>query len=91
MECDKYTSQIDFLNGGGKFFSNTNKNYEDILKTIRKDITDVDLDRLDGVCDEYKLLLESYADKMDISDNRINKLVDGLTERIEMLKDRIGK
>lgn len=87
MECDKYTSQIDFLNGGGKFFSNTNKNYEDILKTIRKDITDVDLDKLDGVCDEYQMLLESYADKMDISDNRINKLVDGLAERIEMLRN----
>lgn len=91
MECDKYTSQIDFLNGRGKFFSNTNKNYEDILRTIRKDITDINLDRLDGVCDEYRILLESFADKMDISDNRINKLVDGLTERIEMLKDRIGK
>lgn len=87
MECDKYTSQIDFLNGGGKFFSNTNKNYEDILKTIRKDITDVDLDKLDGVCDEYQMLLESYADKMDISDNRINKLVDGLAERIETLRN----
>lgn len=91
MECDKYTSQIDFLNECGKFFSNTNKNYEDILRTVRKDITDINLDRLDGVCDEYQLLLESYADKMDISDNRINKLVDGLAERIEILKDRIGK
>lgn len=91
MECDKYTSQIDFLNGCGKFFSNTNKNYEDILRTIRKDITDINLDKLDGVCDEYQLLLESYADKMDISDNRIIKLVDGLTERIGMLKDGIGE
>ena len=89
MECDKYTSQIDFLNGGGKFFSNTNKNYEDILKIIRKDIVDVDLDRLDGVCDEYQMLLESYADKMDISDNRINKLVEGLAERIEMLRNNV--
>lgn len=69
MECDKYTSQIDFLNGCGKFFSNTNKNYEDILKTIGKDITGINLDRLDGVCDEYRILLTSFADKMDISDN----------------------
>ncbi len=87
MECDKYTSQIDFLNGCGKFFSNTNKNYEDILRTIRKDIININLDGLDGVCDEYRILLTSFADKMDISDNRINKLVDGLAERIEMLRN----
>lgn len=79
------------FNGSGKFFSNTNKNYEDILRTIRKDIININLDELDGVCDEYRILLTSFADKMDISDNRINKLVDGLTERIEMLKDGVGE
>ena len=84
MECDKYISEIDFNNGQGKFFTNVSKDYEDILRVIYKDI-DIDINKLDGLCEEYRLLLEKYKDKIDLSNERINKLVDGLNIRINKL------
>lgn len=91
MECDKYLDEINFSYGTGKFFTNTNKNYEDILKVIGKDIVNIDIKRLDGLCDEYHSLLEKYKDKLDMSDKRIEKLVNGLQERIRKLENHIEK
>lgn len=91
MECDKYLDEINFSYGTGKFFTNTNKNYENILKVIGKDIVNIDIKRLDGLCDEYHSLLEKYKDKLDISDKRIEKLVNGLQERIRRLENYIEK
>lgn len=91
MECDKYLDEINFSYGTGKFFTNTNKNYEDILKVIGKDIVNIDIKRLDGLCDEYHSLLEKYKDKLDMSDKRIEKLVNGLQERIRRLENYIEK
>lgn len=86
MECDKYINEINFSKGSCKFFTNTNKNYEDMLKTLGNSIADINLSKLVGLCDEYRNLLETYKDKMDISDKRIEKLVNGLKERIEKLQ-----
>ena len=69
----------------------TNKNYEDILKVIGKDIVNIDIKRLDGLCDEYHSLLEKYKDKLDMSDKRIEKLVNGLQERIRRLENHMEK
>ena len=91
MECDKYLDEINFSYGTGKFFTNTNKNYEDILKVIGKSIVNIDIKRLDGLCDEYHSLLEKYKDKLDMSDKRIEKLVNGLQERIRKLENHIEK
>ena len=91
MECDKYLDEINFSYGTGKFFTNTNKNYEDILKVIGKDIVNIDIKRLDVLCDEYQSLLEKYKDKLDMSDKRIEKLVSGLQERIRKLENHIEK
>lgn len=91
MECDKYLDEINFSYGTGKFFTNTNKNYENILKVIGKDIVNIDIKRLDGLCDEYQSLLEKYKDKLDMSDKRIEKLVNGLQERIRRLENYIEK
>lgn len=91
MECDKYLDEINFSYGTGKFFTNTNKNYENILKVIGKDIVNIDIKRLDGLCDEYQSLLEKYKDKLDMSDKRIEKLVNGLQERIRKLENHIEK
>ncbi len=84
MECDKYINEMNFVNGTGKFFTNTNKNYDDILKTIGK--IHIHSKQLDGLCDEYHDLLEQYKDKIDMSDKRIDKLVDGLNQRINKLE-----
>lgn len=91
MECDKYLDEINFSYGTGKFFTNTNKNYEDILKVIGKNIVNIDIKRLDGLCDEYHSLLEKYKDKLDMSDKRIEKLVNGLQERIRRLENHMEK
>ena len=87
MQCDKYTDEIYFSSGKGKFFSNTDKDYEDILKTIGKDILRIDLSKLKGICDDYRLILEKYQDKLDISDKRKEKLVSGLDKRITKLSE----
>lgn len=89
MECDKYLDKMNFSSGTGKFFTNTNKNYEDILKVIGKDIVNIDIHKLDGLCDEYRSLLEKYKDKLDISSKRIEKLVSGLQKRIIKLERNI--
>lgn len=87
MQCDKYTDEIYFFSGKGKFFSNTDKDYEDILKTIGKDILRIDLSKLKGICDDYRLILEKYQDKLDMSDKRKEKLVSGLDKRITKLSE----
>ena len=89
MECSEYTDYLNFINGCGKFFSNPRKDYDDILKIILKDIRNVDLQKLDGLSDEYKEMLKNYQTKLDISDLRIEKLVNGLQYRIEKLKNYI--
>ncbi len=91
MECDKYLDEINFSYGTGKFFTNTNKNYEDILKVIGKNIVNIDIHKLDGLCEEYHSLLEKYKDKLDMSDKRIEKLVNGLQERIRRLENHMEK
>lgn len=90
MQCDKYTDEIYFSSGKGKFFSNTDKDYEDILKTIGKDILRIDLSKLKGICDDYRLILEKYQDKLDMSDKRKEKLVSGLDKRITKLSEFIS-
>lgn len=91
MECDKYLDEINFSYGTGKFFTNTNKNYEDILKVIGKNIVNIDIHKLDGLCEEYHSLLEKYKDKLDMSDKRIEKLVNGLQERIRRVENHMEK
>ena len=90
MQCDKYTDEINFSSGKGKFFSNTDKDYEDILKIIGKNILRVDLSKLKGICDDYRLILEKYQDKLDMSDKRKEKLVSGLNKRINKLSEFIS-
>ncbi len=89
MECDKYINEINFSHGSGKFFTNTNKDYEDILHILGTNICDIHINDLDGLCEEYRTLLEKYKDKIDLSDKRINLLVNGLNLRITKLSKHI--
>ena len=90
MQCDKYTDEINFNRCYGKFFSNPSKNYEDILKTSKDSVKRINISKLDGLSNEYKKLLRTYQNKLDISDTRINKLVDGLNIRINKLGQHIN-
>lgn len=89
MECDKYINEINFSHGSGKFFTNTNKDYEDILHILGTGICNIRINELNGLCEEYRTLLEKYKDKIDLSDKRINLLVNGLNLRITKLSKHI--
>ena len=86
MQCDKLTSEINFSNGTGKFFTNTNKNFSEMLSNI-KDISRIDISALDGLVDEYKSILLKYQCYTDSSLDRIDKLCNGLQIRIDKLKE----
>ena len=86
MQCDKIVANMNFVTGTGKFFSNTNKKYDDILKTVLPDVGKIDVSLLDGLADVYEKLLKEYQNKTDMSDNRITALYQGLKYRINKLK-----
>ena len=88
MQCDKLTSEINFSNGTGKFFTNTNKKFSEILSNI-KDISRIDISAFDGLVDEYKNILLKYQPYTDSSLDRIEKLCNGLQIRIDKLKEFI--
>jgi len=90
MQCDKLTNEMNFYNGYGKFFNNINKKYEDILKQV-KDIQRIDIRKLDGLVEEYKNILEKYRPYTDATQERVNKLIEGLELRINLLKRYITK
>lgn len=85
MQCDKLTNEISFVNGNGKFFSNTNKDYEEMLKNLG-DLSYIDFDKLNGLVDMYREVLEKYQIYTDSSRERINKLCEGLEIRIKRLQ-----
>ena len=89
MQCEKLTNNINFFNGRGKFFSNTNKDYEEILKSIGNNISKINISKLDGLVEEYRGMLEKYKMYTDSSSERINKLCEGLECRIKMLEKKI--
>ena len=78
-----------FSNGVGKFFTNTEKKYEDILKIIGNGVIRIDIEKLNGLVDMYKNELYKYQAYTDISDLRIEKLCEGLEARISMLGKQI--
>lgn len=57
MECNKLTEEINFNKGYGKFFSNSNKEFNNILKTLGNNIKRIDLSKLDGITKEYRDIL----------------------------------
>ena len=85
MQCYKLTNEMNFVNGNGKFFSNTNKDYEEILKSIGN-ISNVDFSKLNGIVEEYRKVLEEYQTYTDSTQERINKLCEGLEIRIKKIQ-----
>lgn len=90
MQCDKIVANMNFVTGTGKFFSNTNKKYDDILKTVLPDVGIIDVSLLDGLADVYEKLLKEYQNKTDMSDNRIAALYQGLKYRVNKLKQLVS-
>ncbi len=94
MQCDELTENMNFNKGEGKFFSNPAKDFEQVLKVLGRNITRININKLNGLCDEYENILLKYKDKINMSQVRIDNLVNGLKTRIEKLQyyiDRIKK
>lgn len=91
MNCDKPSMNMIFSKGKGKFFTNTSKDFENILKIIGCDYLPKNIDKLKDITKEYEKLLKEYQPKFDISEQRIDKLVNGLNTRISMLEKYIEK
>lgn len=89
MQCSKITSKMNFYDGYGKFFYNTNKKFSDYLNYI-SNLSRFDLSLLGNIVEEYKNLLYKYRETMNMSETRIEKLVNGLDYRINHLKEIIG-
>ena len=89
MQCDKVVANMDFTHGNGKFFSNTEKNFDEILKVIYDDVKNIDINLLNGLGDEYQKMLKKYQNQTDMSDNRIEALYNGLNYRINKLKQKL--
>lgn len=89
MQCDKVVANMNFEYGKGKFFSNTEKDYDEILKIIYKDVKNINIDLLNDLPLDYENLLKKYQSKTDMSDSRITALCQGLWVRIQKLKQNL--
>lgn len=92
MCCDEYTQNMDFTHGYGKFFTNTSKDYNAILKSLDWDtIRAIHIQDLKGLSEEYYTLLKSFQSEMDYKnkewfDERLKKLKNGLSTRIDLFE-----
>ena len=92
MCCDEYTQNMDFTHGYGKFFTNTSKDYNAILKSLDWDtIRAIPIQDLKGLSEEYYTLLKSFQSEMDYKnkewfDERLKKLKNGLSTRIDLFE-----
>ena len=83
MQCDKLVNEMNFYDGKCKFFTNTNKNVSDLLKYI--DLSNYNLKTLAEIPIMFKEQLEKYKNNKDMTDERIEKLYNGLSYRINSL------
>ncbi len=60
-------------------------NFDTILDYI-KDLKRFDLNKLDGICEEFEVLLHKYQNITKMTERRINKICTLLFSRINKLK-----
>ncbi len=82
-----YSDEEVIINGDGRFFYNVS-NFDNILDNI-KDLKKYDLNKLDGICEEFDELLHKYQHITKMTDRRINKICTLLFSRINKLKKKI--
>lgn len=82
-----YNDEELIINGDGRFFYKVEK-FDSVLSYI-KDFNRFDLSKLDGLCEEFDILLHEYQHITKMTDRRINKLCTLLFNRINKLKRAI--
>ena len=92
MCCDEYTQNMDFTHGCGKFFTDANKDYSAILKSLDMDTSRaIPIQNLKGLSEEYYVFLKSFQSEMEYknkewSDERLKNLKNGLSTRIDLFE-----
>ena len=85
MQCNELTENLNFHRGICKFFTNGKKDFDKMLDTVGDELMDIPVEDLDGISDEYFEMLKAYQNVLNMSDERLSKLVDGLEIRINKL------
>jgi len=80
LECNKDIYQMNFVDGVGKFFNDTEKKFSKIIEYI--DLSNYNFTTLYGIDEEITNKFKDTQIYTNISDERINKIVSGLTSRI---------
>ena len=75
------------ISGYGRFFYEL-KSFDEIIKVV-KDISRIDISKLDGIVEWFDDLLHKYQNITNISDTRINNLCILLNRQINKLTDLI--
>ena len=84
LQSDVTLPYLDFDNEEYKFFHSHNMTVNQLVNYIM--LEKYDLTKLDGLIDEYKEVLEKYSDIIELNPKRLEKTVEGFSERIELLK-----
>ena len=71
-----------------EFFTNTEKKYSEMLNKFQE-IYRIDTNKLSKIVDEYRKVLEKYQPYTDATQERIDKLCNGLELRIHNLQKLI--
>ena len=83
---------MDFTHGCGKFFTDANKDYNEILKSLDMDIIRaIPIQSLKRLSEEYYVFLKSFQSEMEYknkewSDERLKKIKNGLSTRIDLFQ-----
>ncbi|NBK96524.1 MAG: hypothetical protein EOM50_00645 [Erysipelotrichia bacterium] len=85
MNCHELTRNINFNDGEGKFFSNTNKKFSTYLSNISS-LERIDISKLNGLDMEFNQTLKKYQDYTEMTNDRIKILTEGLSKRIKSLQ-----
>ncbi|MEG0359825.1 MAG: HipA domain-containing protein, partial [Anaerorhabdus sp.] len=85
MNCHELAKNINFNDGYGKYFSNTNKKFSTYLSNI-SNLERFDVSKLNGLDMQFNQILKKYQDYTEMTDDRIKTLTEGLSRRIKFLQ-----
>ena len=84
-----YNDDEVIINGDGRFFYGVDT-FDSIINYV-KDLKRIDVNKLDGLVEEFDDLLHKYQETTKMTDRRINKLCLLLLSRINKLKNLISE
>lgn len=83
LQCNKILNAMNFKDDKCKFFNNTNKDFSSLLQYV--DLSRYDFSKLEDIPDMLKEKLIEYKEYTDMSDERIDKIYEGIKYRIQGL------